>query len=78
MYFGQDLLAAGAERSDGAYFLFTGTEAARREAGPLGVLHLIDAILRPDNPSARLDRVPRLEDDEFWLLKEVAGTATPR
>jgi hypothetical protein len=78
MYFGQDLLAAGAERSDGAYFLFTGTESARREAGPLGVLGLLDTILRPDNATARLERVPRLEDDEFWLLKEVAGTATPR
>jgi hypothetical protein len=75
MYFGQDLLAAGAERSDGAYFLFTGTEAARNEAGPLGVLGLVDLILRPENQRARVDRVPRLEDDEVWLLKEVAGTS---
>ena len=71
MYFGQDLLAAGAEREDGGYFVFTGMESARHEAGPLAVLELVDRILRPDNPEGRVDAMPRLGDDEFWLVKEV-------
>jgi hypothetical protein len=71
MYFGQDLLAAGAEREDGGTFVFTGMESSRREAGPLAIFDLVDSILRPDNPSGRLERLPRLGDDEFWLVKEV-------
>jgi len=71
MYFGQDLLAAGAERDDGAYFIFTGTEQAKKEAGPLAVLELVDEVLRPENPKGRLDGLARLAEDEFWLIKEV-------
>jgi hypothetical protein len=77
MYFGQDLLAAGAERTNGAYFVFTGMEHSAHEAGPLAVLDLIDRVLAPDNPSGHVDKMPLLGDDEFWLVKEVAGTSAP-
>jgi hypothetical protein len=73
MYFGEDLLAAGAERADGAYFLFTGTEAPKKEAGPLALFELVDAVLAPDNPSGRIDRISRVGPDELWLVKEVRG-----
>ena len=73
MYFGQDLLAAGAELKDGAYFVFTGVEAAKHEAGPLAVLELVDDVLRPGNAEGRVSKLTRLGDDEFWLVKEVAG-----
>jgi hypothetical protein len=75
MYFGQDLLAAGAERADGTYFVFTGIGKARHEAGPLAVLDLVDRVVEPANPAARIDDLPRLGDDELWLVKEVAGGA---
>jgi hypothetical protein len=77
MYFGQDLLDAGAERESGAYFLFTGIGKARHEGGPLAVLELVDRVLQADNPGGRLAAFPRLGDDEFWLLKEVRGAAAP-
>jgi hypothetical protein len=76
MYFGQDLLDAGAERSTGTYFIFTGIGKARHEAGPLAVLDLVDRVVQPDNREGRIDRLPMLGDDEFWLLKEVTGPAT--
>ncbi len=74
MYFGQDLLDAGAQRENGAYFVFTGMEHSTHEAGPLAVLDLVDRVLAPDNPTGRIDRLPLLGDDEFWLVKEVAGS----
>jgi hypothetical protein len=73
MYFGQDLLEAGAQRHGGGVFLFTGMEHSERESGPLAVLDLVDRVLAPDNPAGRLERLPMLGDDEFWLVKEVAG-----
>jgi hypothetical protein len=69
MYFGQDLLAAGAERNDGGYFLFTGMEHSQHEAGPLAVIDLVDRVLA--DSSGRIDKEPLLGDDEFWLIKEV-------
>jgi hypothetical protein len=74
MYFGQDLLAAGAQRGSGTTFIFTGIGRPKREAGPLAVLDLIDLVVQPKAIPARLDRLPGLGDDEFWLVKEVAGT----
>jgi hypothetical protein len=73
MYFGQDLLAAGAERADGTYFVFTAIGKARHEAGPLAVLDLVDRVVEPGNREARIADLPRLGDDELWLVKEVAG-----
>jgi hypothetical protein len=73
MYFGQDLLDAGAERADGAFLLFTGIAAVRHEAGPLAVLDLVDRVLAPDARDGRLVTLPRLGADEFWLVKEVSA-----
>jgi hypothetical protein len=68
MYFGQDLLQAGAE-GNGGYFIFTGMEASKHEGGPLAVLDLVDRVL----VDGRVENLPRLGDDEFWLIKEVDG-----
>jgi hypothetical protein len=70
MYFGQDLLQAGADNS-GGYFVFTGMESSKHEAGPLAVLELVDHVLA--DARGRVDKLPRLGDDEFWLIKEVDG-----
>jgi hypothetical protein len=74
MYFGQDLLQAGAE-GNGGYFVFTGMESSKHEAGPLAVLDLVDRVL----VDPRVSKLPRLGDDEFWLIKEVDawGQAPP-
>jgi hypothetical protein len=74
MYFGQDLLAAGAQHVGGGAYLFTGIEHARRENGPIAVLALVDRVLSVDG-GGRLERLPMLGDDEFWLVKEVAGAS---
>jgi hypothetical protein len=71
MYFGQDLLEAGAQRDNGGYFIFTGMEFSRSDARPLAVLDLVDRVLRDDG--GRVDKLPVLADDEFWLIKEVRG-----
>jgi hypothetical protein len=73
MYFGQDLVAAAAERNDGWSFVYTGVEAARHESGPLAVLALIDLVLHPVDGKGGIDKLPRLGDDEFWMVKDVAA-----
>jgi dimethylhistidine N-methyltransferase len=64
--------------ADGGYFVFTGTETAKHEAGPLAVLDLVDLVLRPDNAEGRVDRLPRLGPDELWMVKEVLGAGDVR
>jgi hypothetical protein len=71
MYFGQDLIDAGAESGNGGYFVFTGMESSKHEGGPLAVLDLVDRVLR--DARGRVEKLPLLGDDEFWLIKEVAG-----
>jgi hypothetical protein len=71
MYFGQDLLAAGAQHDGGGYFVFTGMEHSTHEAGPLAVLDLVDRVM--SRPDGKLDKLPLLGEDEFWLVKEVLG-----
>jgi hypothetical protein len=73
MYFGQDLLEVAPARAGGTHFVFTAIEQARREAGPLAVLDLVDRVLEPANPAGRLPALPGLGADEFWLIKEVAA-----
>jgi hypothetical protein len=73
MYFGQDLLDAGAERDEGAFLVFTGIGKAKHEAGPLAVLDLVDRVVEPGNPTGRIEAMPLLGDDEFWLFKEVTA-----
>lgn len=75
MYFGRDLLRAAAERLSGVVFLFTGMGGTARDDGPSAVLALLDRVLASDNPSGRIDRLEGVGQDEFWIVKEVAGAA---
>ena len=63
---------------NGGYFVFTGMEHSQHEAGPLAVIDLIDRVLAPANGTGQIEKLPLLGDDEFWLIKEVAGTAPAR
>ena len=47
-------------------------EHSQHEAGPLAVVDLIDRVM--SNPDGKLETMPRLGNDEFWLVKEVAGS----
>ena len=71
MYFGQDLLAAGAERLAGGAFVFTGMGPVKRDHGPLPLFDLVDQVLAPDNPTGHVTRLRYLADDEFWMVKQV-------
>jgi hypothetical protein len=76
MYFGQDLLDAGAQSQNGGYFVFTGMETNRHTAGPVALLDLVDRVLRA--PDGRVDKLPLLGDNDFWLVKEVLGVSGGR
>ncbi len=64
MYFGQDLIAAAAQRLVGREYVFTGSEYTRGDRGPLVILDLVDQVLAGAPPSLRW-----VKPDDFLLLK---------
>lgn len=74
MYFGQDLLAAGASRAvPGGEFVFTGDAYTKGDRGALALLDLVDQVLAPGNTAGRVDRLRFLDPEDFWLIKELGA-----
>ncbi|MBI5496833.1 MAG: hypothetical protein HY904_17600 [Deltaproteobacteria bacterium] len=69
MYFGQDMLEAGAK---GREFVFTGTGYGRGDRGALMVLDVLDQALAPDRAPLQ---VHFLEPTDFMLFKARHGAA---
>ncbi|MEW5848951.1 MAG: hypothetical protein AB2A00_09055 [Myxococcota bacterium] len=63
MYFGQDMLDAGAA---GRQFIYTGTGYGKGDRGALSVLDVVDQVLVNDGTPVR---VRYLEDEDFLLFK---------
>lgn len=72
MYFGQDLLEASKSRAaPGGEFVFTGDAYTKGDRGALALLDLVDQVLDPRNPAARVEALRFLDPEDFWLLKEL-------